>query len=64
MDPKDLHYIAVVDNWKQAVKVLKAAKKHFDETGGKDCHNWLDYGKKVRKMAAFTDKETGKLQGL
>jgi uncharacterized protein (TIGR00730 family) len=64
MDPKDLHYIAVVDNWKQAAKVLTKAKKQFDETGGQQCSNWLDYGKKIRKMNPYFDKETGKLQGL
>ncbi len=64
MDPKDLHYIAVVDNWKQAVKVIKKAKKHFDETDGKECRNWLEYGKKIRKMNPYFDKTTGKLQGL
>ncbi|MEK9160223.1 MAG: LOG family protein [Patescibacteria group bacterium] len=64
MDPKDLHFIAVVDNWKQAVKVIKKAKKHFDETGGKECHNWLEYGKKVRKMTPYLNSETGKPLGL
>lgn len=64
MDPKDLHYIAVVDNWKQAVKVIKKAKKRYDETGGKECQNWLEYGKKIRKMNPYFDKATGKLQGL
>lgn len=64
MDPKDLHYIAVVDNWKQAVKVIKKAKKHYDETDGKDCHNWLEYGKKVRKMAPYLDAKTGKPLGM
>lgn len=64
MDPKDLHYIAVVDNWKQAVKVLKKAKEHFEKTGGNECHNWLEYGKKVRKMAPYLDEETGKPHSL
>lgn len=64
LDPKDLHFIVVVDNWKQAVKVIKKAKEHFDETGGQECRNWTEYGKKIRKMNPYFDKETGKLQGL
>lgn len=64
MDPKDLHFIVVVDNWKQAVKVIKKAKQHFDETGGKECRNWQEYGKKIHKMAPYIDPKTGKPKGL
>lgn len=64
MDAKDLQFIAVVDNWKQAVKVIKKAQKNYEETGGKGCRNWLEYGKKIRKLAPHIDPSTGKLYGM
>ncbi|MFA4814585.1 MAG: LOG family protein [Candidatus Gracilibacteria bacterium] len=64
MAPEDLRFIVVVDNWKQAAKVIKKTKQHFDETGGKEYGNWQEYGKKFRKLAIYLDPETGKLKGL
>lgn len=56
MDTKDLHFVVLVDNHKQALKVVKAAKKHFDEGRGEGCHNWQQYGKKMPKLEAFVAK--------
>ncbi|MFA6024758.1 MAG: LOG family protein [Candidatus Gracilibacteria bacterium] len=63
MDPKDLHFIVVVDNWKQAVKVIKKAKKHYDQNPDA-CHNWIQYGKKLRKLSPYIDPQTGKPKGM
>lgn len=53
LDSKDLHFIVIVDNWKQALKVIKAAKDHFDQGHNITCHNWQQYGKKMKKLDAL-----------
>lgn len=61
MNADDLNSIVVVDNWKQAAKVLKAAKIRYTEGKGKEAHNWQQYGKKMKKLAALieeTNRET------
>ncbi|OGJ45566.1 hypothetical protein A3J23_03355 [Candidatus Peregrinibacteria bacterium RIFCSPLOWO2_02_FULL_48_14] len=50
MSADDLNFIVCVDNWKQAAKVLKAAKKRFEAGAGKEAHNWQQYGKKMKKL--------------
>ncbi len=50
MDAADLNFIVVVDNWKQAAKVLKQAKKRHEAGVGKEAHNWQQYGKKMKKL--------------
>lgn len=56
LDSKDLHFIVIVDNYKQALKVIKLAKKRFDEGTDKGCHNWHQYGKKIKKLEAFVNE--------
>lgn len=60
MDAKDLHSIVIVDNWKQAVKVIKKAKKEFDEGSLDACHNWQVYGKKIKKLRGLVEEEERK----
>lgn len=56
MESKDLHYMVVVDNWKQAVKVLRKAKKNFEENKYKECRNWISYGKKLKKFKPLQEE--------
>lgn len=53
MDTKDLNFVVLVDNGKQALKVIKAAKKHFEEGSDPSVQNWRQYGKKMPKLEAF-----------
>lgn len=59
MNADDLNFIVCVDNWKQAAKVLKAAKKRFEEGAGKEGHNWQQYGKKMKKLQALIEQGKG-----
>ncbi|QQR55053.1 LOG family protein [Candidatus Peregrinibacteria bacterium] len=53
LDSKDLHFVVIVDNYKQALTVVKEAKKHFDQGTHQSCQNWQQYGKKIPKLEAF-----------
>ncbi len=53
VDSKDFHPIVIVDNWKQALKVIKRAEKRFKAGGDEACHNWQQYGKKMKKLHAL-----------
>ena len=56
MNADDLKSIVIVDNWKQAVKVLKAARIRFVEGKGKESHNWQQYGKKMKKLDSLIEE--------
>lgn len=56
LDAKDLHAIVLVDNWEQALRVIREAKRHYD-SGVDGCHNWQQYGRKMEKLAALIEGE-------
>lgn len=60
MDTKDLNFVVLVDNSKQALKVVNAAKKHFEEGSDPSMQNWRRYGKKMPKLEAFIAKNEKK----
>ncbi len=63
MDTKDLHFVVLVDNYKQALKVVKVAKEHFDKGTHQGPMNWQQYGKKMPKLEAWlaeTEKKSKK----
>jgi predicted Rossmann-fold nucleotide-binding protein len=60
MDSKDLHFVVLVDHHKDAMKIIEQAKKHFDEGKDSSCHDWQQYGKKMKKLAALIHQKQTK----
>ncbi|MFA5855064.1 MAG: LOG family protein [Candidatus Gracilibacteria bacterium] len=56
LDAHDLHPIVLVDDWHQALRVIEQAKKHFDLGLDPSCHNWQQYGKKMKKLANIIER--------
>lgn len=56
MDSKDLHFVVLVDKAVDAMKVIEKAKKNFDEDLDGTCHDWQQYGKKMKKLSALIQK--------
>lgn len=46
LSSSDLEFVVLVDTGKEALKVIKKAKEHFDKEGANVCLNWKKYGKK------------------
>lgn len=51
LSTEDFHYVVVVDNWKQAAKVIKEAKRRFDHGNGHIEPPWHLYGRKMKKLS-------------
>jgi uncharacterized protein (TIGR00730 family) len=60
MDSKDLHSVVLVDKAVDALKIIKLAKKNFDSGTNGSCHDWQQYGKKMKKLSAIIQKNKDK----
>lgn len=58
LDSKDLRFIVLVNHAKDAMKAIKQAKKHFDQGHNGTGHDWQQYGKKMKKLAALIEKSS------